>query len=146
MSFTYRQVARHPPNFLNFLAQKPTIPWMRLSKWLQDLCDITFLSDEKLFARIPDHELAALRSSFLRKAVHEPCNEFESLICPRDTGTLGSLKESKIVPGTLRPELIAVSLTLSNIGFSYFMSSNDSALLSDEKKKNTQKITELKSL
>ena len=40
---------------------------MRLSNLLQNLYDITFLSDEKLFARIPDHDLAVLQSS-LRKS------------------------------------------------------------------------------
>ena len=36
---------------------------MRLSNLMQDLCDITFLCDEELFARIPDHDLAVLQSS-----------------------------------------------------------------------------------
>jgi len=36
---------------------------MILSNLLQDLCDVTFLSDEELFARIPDHDLAVPQSS-----------------------------------------------------------------------------------
>ena len=36
---------------------------MRLSNLMQDLCDITSLCDEELFARIPDHDLAVLQSS-----------------------------------------------------------------------------------
>ena len=36
---------------------------IRLSKLLQDLCDITFLSDEKLFIRIPTLDRVVLRVS-----------------------------------------------------------------------------------
>ncbi|PUU74677.1 hypothetical protein B9Z19DRAFT_1132795 [Tuber borchii] len=40
-------------------------------KLVADLGDITFLSDEKLFTRISDHDQAVLQPS-LFKAVHEP--------------------------------------------------------------------------